>query len=370
MTGTDIREALHAVAESTPAPAVDRVALQALVRRERRLRVAERTALGAAVAAAVAVVATVTVPFLGESADETTVEVAVPPRTGAVDLQAPVYLVADGRLTAIDPGGKVHDLGVRSEEVIGYTAEFVYAIDSESHVVRFDATNSDEGPGGWRFERVDTVVEEAVQSAQLSADGRYLGWIDLEERLTTTDLKAGTTSGPLDQPGNTFLVDLAQGSGHPLVSWDGDLALLTPEGRHRDPDRRGRLRGRVDGEPRHGRRGATGTTTTRVYDVSSGRAELVDSVPGAGVLSPYGDHLASVAYDEADTATALLWSRGIEPVVLGVPGQPQAIGWADDDTVLVSSAVDGQEKVYACEVADPEACALLLEPDGPVRFAR
>jgi len=44
MTGTDIREALHAVAENTPAPAVDRIALQAQVRRERRHRLGERPA--------------------------------------------------------------------------------------------------------------------------------------------------------------------------------------------------------------------------------------------------------------------------------------------------------------------------------------
>ena len=109
--------------------------------------------------------------------------------------------------------------------------------------------------------------------------------------------------------------------------------------------------------------------TTRLYDVSSGRARLVDSVPGTGLLSPYGDHLASVSYDDADLATAVLWSVGGEPVVLGVPGSPQAVAWADDDTVLVSSAVDGQEALYGCEVTDPEACALLLEPDGPVRLA-
>ena len=60
MTGTDIREALRAVAEDTPAPTIDRLVFERQVRRERRHRLGERAALGVAVAAAVAVVTSVT----------------------------------------------------------------------------------------------------------------------------------------------------------------------------------------------------------------------------------------------------------------------------------------------------------------------
>lgn len=369
MTGIDIREALRAVAEDTTTPTIDRLALERQVRRARRHRLGERATLGVAVAAAVALVTAVTVPFLSGTEDAGSPAVATPTGTGSVDLQTPIYLVVDGRLTAIDPQGQVHDLGQPSEDVIGYTAEFVYALDTDSHVIRFDATKRDEGPAGWRFEQVDAGVEGAVQSAQLSADGRYLGWLDPGERLHTADLKAGTTTEPVDQPRNTYLTDLAQGTGFPLVSQDGDLVLLTPEDDIAIPTAADGY-GFVSTVRRDLVAVVDRDDTTRLYDVSSGMAQLVDSVPGTGLLSPYGDHLASVSYGDADVTTALLWSDGGEPVDLGVPGSPQSVAWADDDTVLVSSAVAGQEALYGCEVADPTACALLLEADGPVRLAR
>ena len=77
-------------------------------------------------------------------------------------------------VTALDPQGGVHDLGLRSEEVIGWTSEFVYAYGPEGEVVRFDVHNSEEGPGGpWEFERVDsgTPARSRAQTSRPTVAG-------------------------------------------------------------------------------------------------------------------------------------------------------------------------------------------------------
>ena len=221
------------------------------------------------------------------------------PTLAGVDLETPVYFVADGKLTAVDPQGGVHDLGLRSEEVIGYTSESVYAIGSESEVVRFDVHKSDEGPGGpWEFERVDSGVEGPVQSAALSPDGRWLGWVDLDERLTIRDLKAGTTTDPVILPANSYLANLAQGTGSPLVSEDGDLVL-------RQQCRRGDRRSQPPGTATESSRRPPGDVValmdrddrTRIYDVSRARPSWWTWCQAA----------------ESSRRTASTWSRSTSP---------------------------------------------------------
>ena len=352
MTGTDIREALHEVAAATSAPEQDQLAFQRLVRRERRHHLAARAGVAAvALAAAAAVVATIVTPFVGDEGARDLQPATSPSAGVAVDLETPVYFVADGVLTALDPQGGLHDLGLRSEDVVGYTSENVYAIGPESEVVRFDVRSSDEGPGGpWEFERVDSGVEGPVQGAALSPDGRWLGWIDLDGRLTVRDLKAGTTTGPVDLPANSGLSALAQGTGDALVSEDGDLVLHTPDGPVAIPTAEDGY-----GAAAQAARGIVALmdrdAQTRIYDVSSGTAELLDTVPGGGVLAPYGGHLVSVSFARDDSSTVLLWTAGGETVPLSVPGQPQAAAWADDDTALVTTYDGEGTALYACEVA-------------------
>lgn len=355
MTGTDLREALHAIADTTDVPPRDQLAFQRLVRRERRTRLGVRAAVVGA-AAALLVGATAVVPFLRD-AEVAGLAPAVPsPPVGAVNLETPVYFVADGALTAIDPQGRVHDLGVRAEEVIGYTSEFVYAVGDDSHVLRFDATTSREGPGGWRFERVDAGVRGPVQSAQLSADGRWLGWVDLEERLHTIDLKAGTTADPVQLRGSGYLVDLAQGTGTPLVTDDRGLVLLRP-GRPQVVGGGDTWSATASRDRLAVPRGAS----TVVYDTADGVVHAFDEVPGVGRLSPYGDLIASVSTDDGDEgSTVLLSVPGGVPHELVVPGRPDAVAWADDDTVLVTTWLDGAVTVFGCEATDADgACAPL-----------
>ncbi len=322
MSGTDIREALKEVGAATRAPAQDRVAFQQQVRRERRSRAYARGGVGLAVAAATAVLVASALPFLqGSSVPETSP--TAPPGASSlhVELDTPIYFVADGMVTALDPQGGVHDLGLRSEEVIGWTSEFVYAYGPESEVVRFDVHNSEEGPGGpWEFDRVDSGIPGAVQGADLSADGRWLGWIDLDDRLTVRDLKAGTDTGPVDVPRNSSISDLAQGTGAPLVSENGDLVLRTPDGPVAIPTPGGY--GVVAQATRDLVAVMDRDDQTRIYDVSSGTAKLADVVPGSGVLSPYGEHLVSITLGKT-SSRATLWSAG-EGRRLPVPG-PAAV---------------------------------------------
>lgn len=356
MTRTDISEALRAVADATPAPPVDRLGFQRQVAQERRRRLAARGGLGVLVAAAsVGVAATVVAPFVGTPADEASGPAAPsrPAAAASIHLEAPVFYLADGELTAVDPQGESYELGLRSEEILGSTTEDVWVIGSDSDVVRFAARQR--ADGRWAFERADSGVTGAVQSAQLSADGRWLAWIDLDDRLHTRDLKSGEDPTVEQLPANSYLADLAQGSGAALVSEDGNLVLHGAQGS-------------VSVLTAQGGYGwastAAGDTVavvdrdsvTRVYDVSTGEASLLESVPGAGYLAPYGDQLVSVS-DEGDEGTkAWWWERGEEPVSFAVPGRPQASGWADDDTALVTSAVDGSTYLFGCERTDTIVC--------------
>jgi hypothetical protein len=373
MTGTDIREALHEIADSTVPPAPDRLAFQRQVRRERRALIGGRAVLAGAVAATVAVAATAVVPLLGggsvKSRVATTPQVVdLVPEPGAVDLDTPLYYVAGGRLIALTPQGKVLDLGLRSEGVVGWTSESVFALSLNSEWVQLDVSNSEEGPGGWTFERVDTEPVRGFQGIELSADGRWLAWIDLENRLFLQDGKAGTTTDPVDVGPNAALVDVAQGTGFPLVSEDGDLVLHTDAGKVPIPTE-GDGYGLASTASRDLVAVGDRDDTTRVYDVSSGAAELAGEVRGTGYLSAYGTHLVSVASEPGDAgASVLLWSPGRKTVRLETPGVPMEAAWADDDTFVVTSRVDGRTVLLGCEALDPRCSVLVTEGVDDVRL--
>lgn len=72
-----------------------------------------------------------TVGGADDSSRVTDGSVAEPGPTG---LRETVWFVRDGELTALDPAGRLHDLGVASEGVVGFTSERVYALDDESRL--------------------------------------------------------------------------------------------------------------------------------------------------------------------------------------------------------------------------------------------
>lgn len=378
MSTTEIRDALHAVADSTSVPLLDRTALQRRVARERRAVRAVRAVggLGAA-AAAVLLVSVVGVPFAGggDGGGGTTTEQASPAPAEAASSQAagvaaPLPYLRDGRLHVLNPQGVDHELGLDVETVLGSTEEFVYVLDRVGDVRRFDAVHGDEGPGSpWTFEEVDSSTPQAVTSARLSGDGRFLGWIDGDGRLVVRDLLAGTTTSPVDLPDDSHLSDLAQGSGAALVSQDGDLVL------HRDGGQVA-VRTAADG---HGQAATASRervavvdrdAVTRVYDVSSGAAELVGEVPGSGYLSPYGDRVASLVLRPGGAARALLWTPSGAVVELPVEGRPVDVAWSGETTVVVVSDLADGSVVQACDVGGRPSCRRLPVEGEDLTFAR
>jgi hypothetical protein len=367
MTGTDIREALHAVADATQVPAPDRVAFQRQVRRERRTRLAGRAAVARAAAVVLCVAATSTVLLRGGGgpvAGSPPEVVEVAPGPLGVDLETPFYFVSDHRLVALTPRGHVLDVGLRAEAVVGWSDDFVIGLSTDGALVRFDVSTTGAGSGGWRFHRVDGDLPDDLQAVALSSDGRWLAWVDLADRLWVDDLEAEGVAEPAELRTNSALTDVASGTGATLVSENGDLVLLTDGNRVAVPtaeDGYG-LAATASGElvavpDRDG--------VTRVYDVSSGTAELLDEVPGIGLLSTHGTHLVSVAHDGGDgSGSVLLWTPSGEARNLDTPGVPQEAVWADRDTFVLTSLVDGRIRLLGCDVLDRVRCRTVPHPEG------
>ena len=378
MSTTEIRDALHAVADSTTVPVLDRTALQRRVARERRAVRAVRAFGGLGVAAAaVLLVSVVGVPLAGggDGGGGTRTEQASPAPAEAASSQAagvaaPLPYLRDGRLHVLNSQGVDHELGLDVDAVLGSTEEFVYVLDLVGDVRRFDAVHGDEGPGSpWTFEEVDSSTPQAVTSARLSGDGRFLGWIDGDGRLVVRDLLAGTTTSPVDLPDDSHLSDVAQGSGAALVSQDGDLVL------HRDG---GQVVVPTDADGYEWASTASRDRVavvdrdalTRVYDVSSGAAELVGEVPGSGYLSPYGDRVASLVLRPGGAARALLWTPSGASVELPVEGRPVDVAWSGETTVVVVSDLADGSVVQACDVGGRPSCRRLPVEGEDLTLAR
>ena len=348
---TRISEALRAVADATAAPDQDRLEFQRLVRAERRRRLAGRSGIAVAAAAVVAAVVASVLPFVHHGDDD-----AVPAgTTGRIHLQRPVFVVVDGYLNVVDPNGDVHDVGEPAEDVLGSTASGAYVVGGDSQVLHYEAR-----PGGsWRFGRAPGSTVDVVQSAQLSADGRYLGWVDLRDRVHVRDLATGTNADPVRARGSGYLADLASRTGTALVVDDRGLVL------HRLSGAQVVLTGDSWDATVAGDRVAVpapSRTSSTIYRVlpDNDVTPLFD-VPGSGRLSPLGDLVASVSDDDGDaSSTVWLTLPGNDPRRLSVDGRPEAVGWADDDTVLVTTRVDGHAALYGCEATDPTGtCAPL-----------
>ncbi len=371
---SEVQETFARRAAEVPVPAYDETALRRRVRGSRRRR---RTVRAGAVLAAAGVLAVATWSVGDLVADRREAGAAsgtdgATDRTGTrsadpVTLPSPLYVVRGNRLVALTPDGAVTDLGVASEAVVGFTTEFVLALDDDSHLVRVDASPPAEGAAGpWTFRRVSAPVTAPTQSVALSSDGRWLGWIGLDDSLTVYDLKAGAVSDHRALPAGSYLASVADRAA--LVSVEGDLRLLSgsrsvpvPTARSGDgwaSDVAGDYVAVADQDG-----------VTRVYDVTAGAADLVTRVPGTGRLAGYGRGVVSV---DEDAGEVRLWATG-DPAgsaqqLRGVPGQPVAAGWLDEDHPVVTSRVDGGTAVSVCRVAD-RACSVVTVSDAEVALA-
>jgi len=280
-------------------------------------------------------------------------------------LTQPLFYTSEGRLTALTPDGTVHDLGLRSEAVVGFTQEGVFALDDESGVVWFDATSSGEGDGRFTFTRGESPIAGAVSSVALSEDGRFLAWLDIEGTITVRDLKADAVVRTFEAAENSYVAAVSDRG--VLVSEDGDLVLHTPEGAIPVPTEQGGYGWQSDVA---GDRVAVMDRdgVTRVYDVSGGVAELEVEVPGSGRLAPYG---AAAVTAHLGGPAVRLWTAGggLEPLLALDDGEfAESVGWIDEDYAVVTSGSDAGTTVRVCEIAT-RACDEVLTSKRDVRLS-
>jgi hypothetical protein len=332
MTGTEIREALAEVSHAVDVPVVDQVAFQARVRTERRRRTAGRALVGAAAAAAV-VAAGVTATSVLREPESTRVSGPGPVEPAVAET---VFFVLDGRLTALDPRGVVRDAGQRGEGVVGWTDNRVYAVDGESHVTVRRA----EPP----FVEVPSPVPGPVQSAALSGDGRYLAWLDIDGVVHRYDLDAKAEDLSFSVTPDAYVAGVAADGvlvfeGGRLSLRDGEASIPVPvqaDGFSYASDVAEHLVVVNDGDGQ-----------SLLYDVSDGRARLLETFSGVAVLGPRAERVAVIVPEPADRARVEVWDGG---TMLGVTGLddvvPTAARWADETTLLVA----GHDRLYACDI--------------------
>lgn len=362
MTRTEIREALAEVRDATEVPAVDRVDFQRRVRAERRRRTAGRVLVAGAAAAVVATVVGLSGGLAGD--DRHGDGGPADGSTGSGRVSETVFFVLDGRLTALDPAGTVHDLGVNAEGVVGFTSERVYVVDDESHLVVRTVSYEDEDSGRATFGTAESPVVGPVQSTALSGDGRYLAWTDPDGVSHRYDLKAGREDLTIPGDPQSGVVDV--GAEGLLLSENGDLVLR--DGRAAVPvpvwgDGYGVASqvasGHVLVNDRDGR--------SRLYDVADGTAGLVDTLAGFGVLGPYAERVGVVVSEPADGARLEVWDGGSSRPVTGLDAVPDQLRWADETTLLVAAHAGQRGELYACDI---ELACERLPVDGDVNLNR
>ena len=334
MSTTEIREALLAIERAVEAPPVDHVAFQARVRAERRRRNAGRALVGVAAAAAV-----VTAGMAGNAVfgDPSNTPIANTPAETATSVSRTVFFTLDNRLTALDPQGVVHDLQQYSEGVIGWTEDRIYALDDDSQIrVRRAEPPFDIVPGA--------PTPDPVQSVALSGDGRYVAWLGLDGMMHRYDLEADREDLEFSVAQDSFVAGVSADG--VLVASRSGISLRDAAGGVAIP-----VQGDLDGWASD----VAGDLVvvnesldrSRLYDLSEGSAQLVETFPGSAVLGPYAERVAVIVPESADRARVEVWDGGTLMPVSGLDGViPTAVRWADETTLLVT----GRDALYACDI--------------------
>ncbi|HET9420264.1 MAG TPA: hypothetical protein VFO49_03935 [Nocardioides sp.] len=344
MTTTEIREALSAIEQTVDVPPVDQVAFQARVRSERRRRTAGRALVAAAAAAAVVTAGVVGSSVLDGPERVPTAETPGEVKVGSVP--ETVYFALDGKVAALDPYGQLSSSGLRSEGVVGWTDELVYAVSGDSHLIVFRV--EDVGEGRLRFVEVESPVTGPVQRIVMSGDRRYLAWTDRDDVLHRYDLEAGREDWQLQLTVDDFLT--AVGDEGVLLATQGGLTL-------RDPDSSLDLPVTGDGFPTsaqlaHGQVLVNDRDgRARLYDVRQGAAQPVTELPGAGTLGPFGERVAAIVADPEDRSHLEVWDGEPLDPPTGLDGiNPLELRWADEQTLLVYGSRQGTLELYACDI--------------------
>lgn len=346
MSTTEIRDALREVGAAVPVAPVDRLAFQREVRRARRSHRAGRVAVASTAAAAVAV-AGVLVATFRPSDEARDVTPALPGADGR-GLSEVLPLVVDGRLVALDPAGTVHDLGVRSEELIGFTTEVVVALDDTSHVL-VKTIHRDEA-GGTTFADAPSPVPDAVSSVQMSADGRWLAWLTVDGRLHVYDLKAEQLAWETGVGTNSYVADVAARGA--LVSEDGDLTVIAEDGGRIPVPTQGDGYGWASDLAMDRVAVVDRDDRTRVYDLSTGEAVREAVLDGSGSLAPYADGVAVLVTAGNDATSVAVWDGVASREVTGLTGYVSEVSWVQDGSdrgvVLVTTASADGAQLFGC----------------------
>ena len=90
-----------------------------------------------------------------------------------------------------------------------------------------------------------------------------------------------------------------------------------------------------------------GPDQSRLYDLSAGPAELIETFAGSAVLGPYAERVAVIVPEAADRARVEVWDGGTLTPVTGLDDViPTAVRWADETTLLVT----GRDALYSCDI--------------------
>ena len=341
MTTNQIRETLTDVGLAVEIPPVDDIAFRARVRSERRRRTTGRVLVASVAAAALVTGAGALLDLRGDQ--DRAVSPSNPSGTAlGGQLPGTVWFVRDGRLTALDPAGGLHPLDIAVEGVVGWTAEHVYAVDTSSHLVVVEHWLA--ADGAFHHQREEPPVDRAVESVAMSGDGRFVAWLT-DGKVTVRDNLGGEdrtfAAGP-----NTYVA--AVSADGVLLSEDGDLVLRSGQHAVRVPT--------VDGGYGWAAQVANGFVLvpdrdgrSRLYDIRPGRAELIATVDGMGELGPYGERVAALPQDPDTGGELGVWD-GTMRRVTGLDATADAVRWADETTLLVSTHQAATSALYACDI--------------------
>ena len=384
---TDLTDQVHDAfvrrANDVEAPPIDHVAFEAQVGRARTRR---RAGVAGAVAAVAAVSAVTLTAGLGLS--DLTATPAPPVGSSAPDPAGPVAPLRS-KVVWVDEGSVVlygrptihrfdSDAFGRFEDAYR-TVDGVLVVDAESGLVRITLSGNGSSKAPLSYRDVTAPVDGAVQAVGVSRDGRTAAWLTLGDQLVLHDLVEDETVATSEvSPGAAVL---AAGEDR-AVLWDrgrlvlrGDGAPLdvpTSDAMPRDAD----LAGQVLSVTEYG---ASGSMTTRFYDVGAGEPAGLPGgeVPaGPGALSADGTrYLAETpeaeepALAENPAAVALFDTvTGERADFTGLPLWVHEYVWVDADTVAVTGsdlAGDGQAErrdVYTCDLGSMRC--LLRAPDA------
>jgi hypothetical protein len=343
---TEIRTALTGVRDAVEAPSLDRVAVQARVRAERRRRTTGRVAVAIGGVAAAAVAAVGLSVVLEDTAPPTTDAAARP----VADPRHLVGFVVEDRLVVGGPDG-FDTTEVPARNVLGDLTDVIVLTDTTGALVVVPVD-------GGRAGAAERLLAGAVDQAWLDSSG-VLRAQRADGALVRGTLRDGWETD-VSPTGDLYLVD-----GRTRVESDEDgLSLLREqEVLRRIPSGRGVIGGSLAS-------GSLAVETqrgVRFYDAATGRrtAAVASTDGGAGRLSQDGSRYARVA--DGDLTLVDPRTGTVEPVD-GPGGYDGGIAWTSPDTFVVVARDPAGNSLWECGTERRTCRELFRDPGGTLKL--